>query len=284
MTQTSQATRSAPGKGSTRLGRARAALDRVLRHPVADGVVMALILLSVVLLVIEIEELVTGQALEWVILAGHVITGVFIVELSLRWFAAPSTRRFWREYWLDVLAVLPFLRPLRLMRVLRLLGLYRVGVMAQRFVRPQTDYQRQLNAETRHYRGDYAAQVWMAPDLYRLRGALLDDGRVHASARRDVLAALAYVVAPYQVLSREDHGPEGYLDQVYVALEVVQRLMAHELPEWLIEDAWDGEGEIAEIVDADLPMLRDYLGEEAVEALHRYLGLQTPEADAAAPA
>lgn len=274
MTQTPQAPGASRARGPTRLGRVRARLDRIVRHPVADGVVMTFILVSVALLIVEIEEWVSGEALERVVLAGHVITGFFVVELATKWFVAPSTKRFWQDYWLDVIAVIPFFRALRLLRVLRLLRLYRFGVMAQRFVKRETDFNKQLAADTRHYRGDYAAQVWLAPDLYNLLGSLLEDGRVHAAARHRILAALAYFIAPYQVLPQEEHGAEGYLDQVYVGLEVVRQLAESELPEWLIEDLWEGEGDVCEIAETDLPLLRERLGPDAVEALHHYLGLE----------
>lgn len=260
--------------GATRVGRVRARLDRLMRHKVTDAVVMTLIVASVVLLVIEIEGWVSGVALDRIVLAGQLITGFFVLELGTRWFVAPSTRRFWREYWIDVLAVLPLLRPLRLLRVLRLLRLYRFGVMAQRFIKRETDVERQLSAETRHYRGEYAAQVWLTPDLYRILGSLLDDGRLPTTARREVLSALAYFAAPFQVLRSDEEGAEGYLDQVYVSLEVIRRLRDRELPEWLIEDHWEGEGEICRIADSDLPILREHLGAEAVDALHRYLALE----------
>lgn len=116
--------------------------------------------------------------------------------------------------------------------------------------------------------------MWLTPDLYRLRGSLLDDGRLPDTARRKLLSALAYFAAPYQVLRSDEHGAEGYLDQVYVSLEVIRRLRDRELPEWLIEDHWEGEGDICQIAESDLPILRGRLGAEAVEALHRYLALE----------
>ncbi|MGQ9576303.1 MAG: hypothetical protein ACUVUC_13390 [Thermoguttaceae bacterium] len=76
----------------TAAGRFRAAVDRALRHPITDTVVMALVLTSVALVLVEAYGLVPGSALEVVELAGEVITVAFLVELSLRWLVAPSTR------------------------------------------------------------------------------------------------------------------------------------------------------------------------------------------------
>jgi hypothetical protein len=103
------------------------------------GAVMALVLISVILLMIEFYGGVEGRTRETVVLLGDIITGIFIVELSLRWFAASSTGAHWREFWLDWLAVIPVFRPIRalravrVLRALRLLRLYRFGLLAHRF-------------------------------------------------------------------------------------------------------------------------------------------------------
>ncbi len=59
-------------------------------------------------------------------LINHVITIVFAIELSLRFAAAKSKRRYFKEYWLDILATLPVFRIFRSFRALRLLRLVRL--------------------------------------------------------------------------------------------------------------------------------------------------------------
>lgn len=106
-------------------GTRRRALARFLHDPRVEIAVLALIVLSVVLLVWE--QLSPGnRAIE---VAGHVLTGVFVVELSLRFWVARKKQRFFRRYWLDILAVMPLIRPLRVLRVLRL---FRAGVLVNR--------------------------------------------------------------------------------------------------------------------------------------------------------
>ncbi|MGF1508815.1 MAG: ion transporter [Myxococcota bacterium] len=104
-----------------------------LRHPVVDGVVIFLILLSVGLLMME--ELYSLPSHHPVARVGDVITGVFAVELTLRFVAARKKSRFFRRYWPDILAILPVLRPLRVFRFLRLFRLFRLfqlGVLVDR--------------------------------------------------------------------------------------------------------------------------------------------------------
>ena len=71
----------------------------------------------------------------WMNLANDFITFIFIVELTLRYFAASSKRRFFGEFWLDIVATIPLFRIFRSGRALRLLRLFRLlrllGVMSR---------------------------------------------------------------------------------------------------------------------------------------------------------
>ena len=109
-------------------------VERFMRMPVVDVTVMLLILLSVVALLVEATEPPGTPLQSLAATAGDIITLIFVVELSLRYYAAESHREFWLSYWVDVLSVLPVLRPLRFLRVLRLLRIIRVGLMLNRHV------------------------------------------------------------------------------------------------------------------------------------------------------
>lgn len=100
--------------------------------------IAALVLTSVALTLGELALEMTGVRLtdsRMVTLraVNDLITCVFVIELSLRYFAATSKMRFLREFWIDILAVLPLFRVFRAWRALRLLRLVRIlrllGVM-----------------------------------------------------------------------------------------------------------------------------------------------------------
>lgn len=252
-------------------------LDRFFRRPALDVAVMVLVLVSVVLLMFEFYADLGAETLRTVEIAGDVITGVFIVELSLRWFAARSTKAHWREFWLDWLAVIPVFRPirvLRFLRLLRLLRLYRFGLLAHRFAGTfdPRQFEESLRESLAHYGGRYAEQIQLAPDLFLTLSNLLDDGRVHNEARALVCQGLAYFITPFDVLPEEVHGDEGYLDQVYLCLWVLNRLR-EELPEHVLEEAWEGEGDLTDLVDDELPRVEAALPEEAGERVRRYVGV-----------
>lgn len=73
--------------------------------------------------------------LMWVMFVNEVITVIFIIELTLRFFAASSKRAYFSEFWLDILATIPLFRIFRSARALRLLRLVRLlrllGIVAR---------------------------------------------------------------------------------------------------------------------------------------------------------
>lgn len=97
-----------------------------MNHRLFGGLVFALILVSVTLLAWELS---LPEASPTHRLLGDVQAGItlfFLVELTLRWIAAPASGAFFREYWIDILAVLPLLRVFRLGRAFRLMRLLRL--------------------------------------------------------------------------------------------------------------------------------------------------------------
>lgn len=110
----------------------RERLERIMRHPVTDTVVMVLILVSIVLLVLGITLPAGTERARRVDIASHAITAVFAVELSLRYLAERNKRRFFEKFWIDCLAVLPAFRFFRFFWLLRLLRVFRFGVMLSR--------------------------------------------------------------------------------------------------------------------------------------------------------
>lgn len=68
----------------------------------------------------------TPLNVRWMELVNDIITVIFIVELSLRYYSARSKRQFFSEFWLDIIATIPVFRVFRAARVLRLLRLIRL--------------------------------------------------------------------------------------------------------------------------------------------------------------
>lgn len=102
---------------------------RLLIAPTTDAAVFVLVVISVLLLVPEMLLRPRHPAQVLAAQAGRLLTLVFVVELSVRFWVAPVKRRFFVRYWPDLLAILPIIRPIRLFRVLRVLRLLRAGAL-----------------------------------------------------------------------------------------------------------------------------------------------------------
>ncbi len=99
---------------------------RIVLRPSFDITILALIVVSVILLGVEIALPESDPYYAPVETAGDVITLIFVFELLLRFIVSKKKRRFFREYFIDILAVLPVFRVFRFLRFLRLLRLLRL--------------------------------------------------------------------------------------------------------------------------------------------------------------
>ncbi|MBN2490745.1 MAG: ion transporter [Planctomycetes bacterium] len=110
----------------------RRRLAAFMNHPATDLVVIGLIATSVALLVWEASTDPRTALHARLFSINWGLTAVFCVELGLRFLAERHKMRFFRRYWLDILAVLPILRPFRFLRFLRLLRVFRLGMLLHR--------------------------------------------------------------------------------------------------------------------------------------------------------
>ena len=114
-------------------------IQRLLGRPAFETALGGLILVNVALTVVETTTRPTPLGVAW---TAHAITALFALELGARWRAAPSTRGFLREYWLDLVSVTPLvgvffvavdefehplLRTLALLRIFRFSRVLRIA-------------------------------------------------------------------------------------------------------------------------------------------------------------
>jgi len=129
-----------------------------------------------------------------------------------------------------------------------------------------------LKESLEDYRGEFDDVVLLAPDYFRFLTNLLEDRRVSREARLLICAALAYIVAPYDVNPEEIYGPVGYLDDVFICAHVTRELYAR-IPADVLEEAWEAEFDLTSTTEAIYAMTLDQLGERAADAL-AYVGLR----------
>lgn len=117
-----------------RLRKRQELLGRLVSSPAFNVPVALLILISVAFIFAEFF-VPPSQGKDIIAFTNDILTWVFIVELFLRYIAAPNKRVFFANYWIDILAVSPGLRLFRAFRVLRLLRLLRLTRVLLIFMR-----------------------------------------------------------------------------------------------------------------------------------------------------
>ncbi|MBL4848769.1 MAG: ion transporter [Planctomycetes bacterium] len=110
-------------------------LGALVHHSTVSFAIAILIVLSVSLVVVHFALPLTSPLQTPIEIVQWVITAVFVVELSLKAYVAPSRSRFLAQYWIDIIATLPWTQSLRALRVLRLLRVFRVAVIFSRRIR-----------------------------------------------------------------------------------------------------------------------------------------------------
>ncbi|MFZ2961027.1 MAG: ion transporter [Candidatus Ozemobacteraceae bacterium] len=110
----------------------------LVTHGAFDGCVIILILLSIFLLVIETLDFFGPAYIPLLDFTNEILTFIFVAELSLRWLVSRTNKRFFSEYWLDILSLLPLFRVFRLGRVFRLVRVLRMFSIAMTMQRRVT--------------------------------------------------------------------------------------------------------------------------------------------------
>ena len=126
-------------------------LKRFFQLPTVEITVAILVMASVVLTLLEFSMPASSPLLPILDQLNHIITWLFVLELTLRFLATPVKRRFFQDYWLDVIAVLPLLRVFRFVRVIRLLRLLRLLRLIGLFNRHTSVFQSLLRRGTPEY-------------------------------------------------------------------------------------------------------------------------------------
>ncbi len=98
-----------------------------------DGPLLVLAIAWLPVLVIPLVASPSAEVTDALNAIDYTVWAVFVVEYLVKLYLAPSRRRFVRTHLLDLLVIaVPFLRPLRLARVLRFLRLVRVATVLSR--------------------------------------------------------------------------------------------------------------------------------------------------------
>lgn len=122
------------------------------------------------------------------------------------------------------------------------------------------------------YRGEYDKFIDYSPDLFKLLTDILNEDDIEPEIRLKICAAIAYFVAPYDIIPEQIYGPQGYIDDIYLCAYIINDLV--DSIGWeKLEEVWQGDEELQEIVNECYNKSEEILGEKKDQILI-YVGLK----------
>ncbi len=125
--------------------------------------------------------------------------------------------------------------------------------------------------EIKDYKGNNEPIIELAPTLFKLMTNLLEDHRTPQNIRPLINAAIAYFVAPYDVLPEQVYGAEGFIDDIFLCLYVIRK-MADSISKELLEDNWEGDEPLFVVMDDIYTRVEGIIGKDKEKVLS-YIGL-----------
>ena len=128
-----------------------------------------------------------------------------------------------------------------------------------------------LEEDVSGYKGDFSELIHEAPALYRLMTKLLDDPALPERLSPLVIAAIAYFIAPADIIPEEEVGPIGYVDDIFFCAFVADRIMKEAGNEEILVRNWDGKKPIVPLVKDILSREKELIGDKK-ELIFQYIG------------
>ncbi len=122
------------------------------------------------------------------------------------------------------------------------------------------------------YNGEYASFIDYGPSLYKLLSNLLMEEDLSREMKLNISAAIAYYVVPRDVIPEDVYGPYGYIDDIYLCVFVLNKL-AKEYGYDMLQDSWDTDDNIKDILDECYDKSSSLLENNQKEEILKYVGL-----------
>lgn len=122
------------------------------------------------------------------------------------------------------------------------------------------------------YNGEYASFIDCGPNLFKLLCDLLDQD-INQELRLKICGAIAYYVVPMDVIPEQIYGPYGYIDDIFMSVYAL-RQVADEYGYEFIQEVWEHETDIKEVMDDCYEKSLEVLEEDDIESILDYIGLK----------
>lgn len=122
------------------------------------------------------------------------------------------------------------------------------------------------------YEGRHDDLIFQAPALYRLLTSMLDDPVLPDQLRTLVISGIAYFILPNDIIPEEIYGPYGYVDDIFLAALVADKVRRVTGSDDIITGNWDGEADILSLIDEVLEREGELISDNKGKIL-KYVGL-----------
>lgn len=117
-------------------------------------------------------------------------------------------------------------------------------------------------------KGRQAAEiVLLAPDLFMLLVRLIQDPRTPAAQKALIAVGIAYFFSPVDFMPEVLFGPVGYLDDIVVAVHVINHILNSDRQ--LVLENWSGRGDVLTIVQKVAAQAEDLVGRRIYQQIRR---------------
>jgi uncharacterized membrane protein YkvA (DUF1232 family) len=129
-----------------------------------------------------------------------------------------------------------------------------------------------LRENLNSYEEEYDKFIDFGPDLYKLLTEVLNVKEVKPEIRLKACAAIAYYVAPFDIIPETIYGPKGYIDDIFVCAYVLKEII-NEMDYEFLEELWESEEDLQYVLDESYTKSKEVV-DDKIDVILKYIGLK----------
>ena len=133
------------------------------------------------------------------------------------------------------------------------------------------DYYDTLVNNLNCFEGEYDSFIDYGPSLYKLLCDCLNSKQLSSGLRLNISAAIAYYVVPMDIIPEQVFGPYGYIDDIYISVYVLRKVV-NQYGHDFLQDLWTDDESIEDVLNTCFEESVKIL-QDQVDDILSYVGL-----------
>jgi len=113
-----------------------------------------------------------------------------------------------------------------------------------------------------------AEWLLLVPDIFILMWRLINDGRVNGKNKVMLGSGLAYYVFPFDIIPEGFIGPTGFVDDLVLAVYILNRLLGDTDPQ-ILREHWSGREDVLSAIQRILGAADNLVGKDLVSRVKK---------------